>query len=88
MINSQLSFQQVDVSIYFGDLVDSSAVYDSFTSACKVWKDIGKLVTIESMSEELDSKLCIQMVVRPPVKYKVLFKEFKETKTFADRNHW
>jgi len=74
-----------DVSIYLGDLVDSSAVYNSFMSACKVWKNIGKLVASESMGEELDGKLCIQMLVRPPNEYEVAFKEIK---TFADRNRW
>ena len=77
--------QTPDVSIYLGDLVDSSAVYDSFTSASKVWKNVGKLVAIESMSEELDGKLCILTFVRPPDELEVAF---EETKTFTDRNHW
>ena len=74
-----------DVSEDLRDLVDSSAVYNSFTSACKVWKNIGKLVAIESMSEELDGKLCIRTLVRPLDEYEV---SLKKTKTFADRNRW
>ena len=73
--------QTPDVSIYLGDLVDSSAVYDSFTSASKVWKNVGKLVAIESMSEELDGKLCILTFVRPPDELEVAFEETRLSQT-------
>jgi len=45
------------------DLVDSSAVYNSLSSTGKIWKNIRKIVAIESMGEEMDGKLCVWVLI-------------------------
>jgi len=45
------------------DLVDSLAVYNSLLSTSEIWKNIRKIVTIESMGEEMDGKLHIWVLI-------------------------
>ena len=60
-----------------------SIVYDRFPSGNQVWKQIGELLAVQSTSDELDSKLSVRMLIRPPDEFKVAL---KEAQALTDRN--
>ena len=60
---SPIRLQAPDVCINLGDLVDSSTVYNSFSSAGEVRKNIRKFVAVQSMGKKLDSELHIWTLV-------------------------